>query len=166
MAEDPQSMTWNPFSPRSSDAQRTDPPFWESTPPADMTRAQWESLCDGCAKCCLNKFEDEDTGEIHYSNVACFLLDHDTGRCTDYPNRSTRVPDCVTLTLETLRNPGWLPQTCAYRRLAEGRPLPAWHPLITGDPASVIEQGHSVLGRIICETQAEDPLLHLIDWVR
>lgn len=147
------------------DLNRSDP-FWETTPLADMTCAQWESLCDGCAKCCLNKFEDEDTGDIHYSNVACFLLDHDTGDCTDYPNRSTRVPDCVTLTLDTLRNPRWLPQTCAYRLLAEGQPLPIWHPLRTGDPDSVIEHGHSVLGRILCETQADDPLLHLIDWVR
>ncbi|MBK1650015.1 hypothetical protein CKO36_15780 [Rhabdochromatium marinum] len=131
-----------------------------------MSAAQWESLCDGCAKCCLNKFEDEDTGEIHYSNVACFLLDHHTGRCQDYPNRSTRVPDCVTLGLDTLENPYWLPQTCAYRRLAEGQPLPDWHPLITGTSASVAQNGHSVLGRIISETDADDPLMHLIDWVR
>ncbi|WPL16872.1 hypothetical protein Thiowin_01848 [Thiorhodovibrio winogradskyi] len=141
-------------------------PFWESTPLEAMTLEQWESLCDGCAKCCLNKFEDEDTGEIHYSNVACFLLDHDSGRCLDYPLRSSRVPDCVTLTLETLYNPGWLPRTCAYRRLAEGKPLPDWHPLITGDPDSVMRSGHSVLGRIVCETEADDPLLHLIDWIR
>lgn len=131
-----------------------------------MTPAQWESLCDGCAKCCLNKFEDEDTGEIHYSNVACFLLDHASGRCQDYSNRSTRVPDCVTLTLETLATPGWLPQTCAYRLLAEGRSLPKWHPLVSGDANSVFDSGHSVLGRIVCETEADDPLLHLIEWVR
>ncbi|MBK5968842.1 MULTISPECIES: YcgN family cysteine cluster protein [Thiorhodovibrio] len=144
----------------------SDLPFWEAIPLKAMARAQWESLCDGCAKCCLNKFEDEDTGEIHYSNVACFLLDHQSGRCQDYPNRSTRVPDCVTLTLETLESPGWLPQSCAYRRLAEGQPLPSWHPLITGDADSVINSGNSVLGRIVCETQSDDPLLHLIDWVR
>lgn len=150
------------------ETQALDPraPFWEQLSLAEMSTSQWESLCDGCAKCCLNKFEDEDTGEIHYSNVACFLLDHGTGRCLDYPNRSTRVPDCVTLTLETLQNPGWLPQSCAYRRLAEGQPLPNWHPLVSGDQHSVFDSGNSVLGRIVCETQADDPLLHLIDWVR
>jgi uncharacterized cysteine cluster protein YcgN (CxxCxxCC family) len=131
-----------------------------------MSPAQWESLCDGCAKCCVTKFEDEETGAIHYTDVACFLLDHDSCRCGDYPNRSARVPDCVTLTVATLERPHWLPETCAYRRVAEGRPLPQWHPLVCGDPDLVHRGGHSVRGRVHCETQTDDPLMHLIEWIR
>ena len=130
-----------------------------------MTREQWESLCDGCAKCCLQKLEDVDTREIFYTNVACHLLDLDTCRCTDYPNRSRRVPTCVTLTLRDLEDPYWLPATCAYRLLAEGGTLPGWHPLVSGDAASVIMHGHSVGGRVISETEADDLEHHLIDWV-
>jgi uncharacterized protein len=141
------------------------PPFWETVSLDDMTREQWESLCDGCGKCCLEKFEDEDTGRIVYSRVACTLLDLDTCRCGDYPNRSKRVFDCVTLTPEVLVRPGWLPETCAYRRVAESRPLPDWHPLITGDPESVAEAGHSVRGRVVGPERAGDPLMNLIDWI-
>ena len=126
-----------------------DAPFWETTPLSAMTPAQWESLCDGCGKCCLEKFEEEETERIVYSRVACTLLDLDTCRCRDYANRSSQVPDCVTLTLAELDPPHWLPESCAYRRLAEGKPLPKWHPLITGDPESVAEAGHSVRGRVI-----------------
>lgn len=140
-------------------------PFWETTPLDAMTPEQWESLCDGCAKCCLEKFEDEDTGKIVYSRVACVLLDLGTCRCGDYANRAKRVHDCVTLVPEVLRQPAWLPETCAYRRLAEGRALPHWHPLITGTPDSVAAAGHSVYGRIIAPARAGDPLWHLIDWI-
>jgi hypothetical protein len=139
--------------------------YWEQVPLADMNSAQWEALCDGCAKCCLTKFEDADTGTIHYSDVVCFLLDHDSCRCGDYPNRSTRVPDCITLTPDTLADPSWLPRTCAYRLLAEGRPLPDWHHLISGDPDAVHREGRSVRGRVCCEQEAGDPLLRLVDWV-
>lgn len=139
-------------------------PFWESTPLDAMTAEQWESLCDGCGKCCLEKFEDEETGRILYSRVACALLDLETARCSDYANRARRMPDCITLSLETLEQAAWLPETCAYRRLAEGRPLPAWHPLISGDPRSVIEVGESICGRAIAP-KGEDPLMHLIDWI-
>jgi len=138
--------------------------FWETTSLAEMTPDQWESLCDGCAKCCLEKLEDEDTRHIHYTNVACRLLDLDTCRCTDYGNRSKVVPSCITLNLAVLEKPGWLPSTCAYRRIAERRPLPDWHPLITGDPGSVSEAGESIYGRAISEEDAGPLLHHLVDW--
>jgi hypothetical protein len=145
---------------------RDDQPFWETTSLKDMSPEQWESLCDGCAKCCLEKFEEEETGRIVYSQVACALLNLGTCRCRDYPNRARRVPDCVTLTPAELARPQWLPETCAYRRLAEGKPLPDWHPLITGDPASVADAGQSVGGRVIAPGPDADPLMNLIDWIR
>ena len=139
--------------------------FWESTPLSTMTPEQWESLCDGCAKCCLEKLEDEETERIHYTNVACKLLDLDTCRCGDYANRTQVVSNCITLTLAVLEKPRWLPATCAYRLVTEKRPLPAWHPLLSGDPASVEEAGQSVYGRVISEENAGPLILHLVDWV-
>jgi uncharacterized cysteine cluster protein YcgN (CxxCxxCC family) len=141
-------------------------PFWKRKPLERLSPAEWESLCDGCAKCCLYKLEDEDTAEVYFTNVHCRLLNAETGRCGDYPNRSERVPDCVTITLEVLANPYWLPETCAYRRLAEGRDLPEWHPLITGDPKSTFRARHSILGRSVCEDEADELESHIIDWVR
>lgn len=143
-----------------------DAPFWETTPLSAMTTAQWESLCDGCGKCCLEKFEEEDTGAIVYSRVACTLLDIATCRCRDYPHRATQVADCITLTPAELAPATWLPTTCAYRRLTEGRPLPRWHPLLTGDPESVVKAGQSVRGRVIGPQSGEDPLMNLIDWIK
>jgi uncharacterized cysteine cluster protein YcgN (CxxCxxCC family) len=140
--------------------------FWESTPLHAMDQDQWESLCDGCAKCCLEKFEDEDTGRIVYSNVACRLLNLDTCRCSDYGNRARHVPDCISLAPAVLEDARWLPETCAYRLVAEGKPLPDWHPLVSGDPGSVLDAGQSVYGRVIPEAEADDPILHLIDWIR
>jgi len=141
-------------------------PFWQTTPLAAMSAEQWESLCDGCGKCCLNKYADEETGAMRYTSVACVLLDQDQCRCADYAHRAQRVSDCVTLTPDTLRDPTWLPETCAYRRLAEGRPLPDWHPLLTGDPASVFRAGHTVYGRVHSERDVDNPMLFLIDWVQ
>jgi len=141
-------------------------PFWKSTPLAEMTPAQWESLCDGCAKCCLYKLEDEETREIYYTNVHCRLLDTRTGHCGDYLRRSERVPDCVTLTPQVLEDPYWLPETCAYRLLAEGRELPSWHPLVSNDPDSVARAGQRICDRTICEDEADDLQSHLITWVR
>ncbi|EXJ15124.1 YcgN family cysteine cluster protein [Imhoffiella purpurea] len=140
--------------------------FWETTPLASMTAEQWESLCDGCGKCCLEKFEDEETGRIVYSRIACALLDLDSCRCKDYEDRARRMHDCVTLVPDVLQTPSWLPETCAYRRLAEGKALPDWHPLLTGDPQSVFEAGQSVRGRAIGPESGENPLMNLIDWVR
>jgi len=139
--------------------------FWKTLPLAQMNREQWESLCDGCAKCCMQKLEDVDTREIIFTNVVCDLLDLETCRCTDYPNRSVRVPTCVTLAVSDLEDPYWLPSTCAYRLLAEGEELPDWHPLVTGDPESTFKAGHSVKGRVIPESEADDLEMHLIDWV-
>ncbi|MCB1774898.1 MAG: YcgN family cysteine cluster protein [Gammaproteobacteria bacterium] len=145
---------------------RQEIPFWERKSLDEMDRREWESLCDGCAKCCLYRLEDEDTREIHFTNVHCRLLDVETARCTDYANRSVRVPDCVTITIEVLQDPYWLPQTCAYRLLAEGRDLPTWHPLVTGRPESVIEAGQRITGRSICEDDADELEQHLVDWIK
>lgn len=140
-------------------------PFWKEKKLAELDEKEWESLCDGCAKCCLYRLEDEDTRKIYFTNVHCRLLDTQTGRCTDYANRSTRVPDCVTITPAVLEDPYWLPRSCAYRLLAEGRDLPAWHPLLTGDPLTVVRAGHRVCDRTICEDDADELESHLVDWI-
>ena len=130
-----------------TEALKQQQPFWRTKRLHEMTDAEWESLCDGCGRCCLVKFEDEDTAEIHYTDVRCKLLDADTCRCSDYPNRARKVPDCVRLTPEQVPSLDWLPPTCAYRLLDEGRDLPWWHPLVSGDPATVVAAGISVAGR-------------------
>jgi uncharacterized cysteine cluster protein YcgN (CxxCxxCC family) len=140
--------------------------YWETTALEHMDRDQWEALCDGCGKCCLEKFEDEDTGRIVYTNVACRLLDLNSCRCSDYAQRAKQVPDCIALTPATLVDPRWLPQTCAYRLVAEGKALPDWHPLLTGSPDSVHAAGQSVYGRVIAEGDADDPIFHLVDWIQ
>jgi uncharacterized cysteine cluster protein YcgN (CxxCxxCC family) len=122
-------------------------PFWEK--PLDaLTRTEWEKLCDGCGRCCLIKLEDEDTGAIYPTSVCCKLLDRESSRCRDYRHRRAHVPDCIRLTLEKLKKIRWLPPTCAYVLRAAGKPLPAWHPLLTGDPDSVHRAGVSVRGRV------------------
>ncbi len=125
--------------------------FWQDKPLSAMSRREWESLCDGCAKCCLHKLEDEASGEVYYTDVACRQLDLQTCRCKDYANRHRLVPDCVSFTSADLSGLGWLPSTCAYRLLAEGHALPDWHPLITGDADSARATGHSVCGRAVSE---------------
>ena len=129
-----------------------------------MTREQWESLCDGCGKCCLLKLEDEDTLELSYTNVACRLLDLGTCQCTRYEERARLVPDCVTLTPDIIPNLRWMPRSCAYRRIYEGKPLLWWHPLISGDPETVHAAGVSVRGRVISERRAGDVEDHIVDW--
>lgn len=138
-------------------------PFWETKTLDAMNRAEWESLCDGCGKCCVHKLEDEETGELHPTNVACKLLDRHSGRCTNYKHRRAFVPECVRLTPARLREIDWLPDTCAYRLLDEGKPLPEWHPLITGDPESVHKAGISVRGWTVSETDAGELELHIVD---
>ncbi len=137
--------------------------FWEDKSLGQMSRAEWESLCDGCGKCCIHKLEDEDTGEIHTTNVACRLLDRRSGLCSDYRNRRAYVPECVRLTPAKLRELDWLPSTCAYRLLDEGKPLPDWHPLVSGDPEAVHRVGQSVRGWTVSETDVGDLELHIVD---
>ncbi|RIV77939.1 YcgN family cysteine cluster protein [Pelagerythrobacter aerophilus] len=137
--------------------------FWER-PLAELSREEWEALCDGCGRCCLHKIEDADTGEIEDTNVACKLLDTGTARCRDYRNRKAFVPDCLRLTLKIVGTVSWLPETCAYRRRAADEPLPEWHPLLTGDPDSVKRAGASVAGRVVSETDAGPLEHHIVDW--
>ncbi|OUI94958.1 hypothetical protein HK13_03465 [Acetobacter indonesiensis] len=138
--------------------------FWKTTPLDQMTTQQWESLCDGCGRCCLHKLRDEDTDEIHYTSVACRLLDVSTCRCTDYPQRHRKVQDCITLTPEMVAGLDWLPPDCGYRRLSEGKDLPDWHPLLTGTVESVITSGASAAGRCISERKAGDLEDYLVTW--
>lgn len=126
------------------DADET--PFWKRKTLEEMTASEWESLCDGCGRCCLLKLEDEDTGAIHLTRLACSLLDHATCRCGDYPNRHTLMPDCVAIDPEKVRTLPWLPETCGYRLVAEGRELFWWHPLVSDSPDTVHEAGISVRG--------------------
>lgn len=128
-------------------------PFWREKSLDEMTDAEWESLCDGCARCCLNKLEDEDTGEIAWTDIACTLLDGEACRCRDYPNRAATVPECIRLTPAEVRSLSWLPPTCAYRLVEEGRDLYWWHPLLSGDPDTVHEAGISVRGRTVPEDE-------------
>ncbi|MCH8214960.1 MAG: YcgN family cysteine cluster protein [Proteobacteria bacterium] len=139
-------------------------PFWRRKTLAEMTRSEWESLCDGCAKCCLDKLQDDDTGEISYTEVACRLLDLGTCRCTDYVNRKRFVPDCVVLTPRTVARLTWLPSSCAYRLISEGRDLEWWHPLVSGDPETVHRAGVSVRGRAVPEAVAGDLEDHIVHW--
>ena len=122
--------------------------FWLRVPLEEMDLAQWESLCDGCGRCCLVKLEDEDTGQVHATDVACRLFDAGTCRCRDYPNRTSAVPDCVALTPQAVRELAWLPPTCGYRLVAEGKDLPWWHPLVSGRADTVREAGISVAGKV------------------
>jgi len=139
------------------------PRFWELELDA-LSRAEWEALCDGCGRCCLHKLEDEDTGEIIETNIACKLLDTGTARCRDYRHRKAFVPDCLRLTLKLVKKVPWLPRTCAYRRRAEERPLPEWHPLLTGSRDAMLAAGASVAGRVISETVAGPVEHHIVDW--
>ena len=142
------------------------PPFWETKPLAEMSEAEWEALCDGCGRCCLHKLEDEDTGELHFTRVACRLLDTATCRCRDYPARRRRVEDCLSVRPLTAEKRAWLPASCAYRRLDEGRGLADWHPLVSGDPRSVARAGVGVAGRAVSELDVpvHEMVHHVVDW--
>ena len=132
-------------------------PFWRTKTLEEMNAKEWESLCDGCGLCCLIRFEDEDSGEITPTWVACKLFDGDTCACTNYPGRQKIVPDCIKLTPHNIETLPWMPLSCAYRRLHEGKDLPAWHPLVTGDPESPHRAGVSVRGQTINEDTLDDP---------
>ena len=132
-------------------------PFWRTKTLDEMTPAEWESLCDGCGLCCLIRLEDEDTGEVTPTYVACRLFDEEHCRCRDYAGRRAQVPDCIKLTPGNIDDLPWMPLSCAYRRLNEGRDLPVWHPLVTGDPQSVHTAGVSVKGQTISESTLAEP---------
>ncbi|MCI4679789.1 YcgN family cysteine cluster protein [Rhodoblastus acidophilus] len=142
-------------------------PFWRGRALADFSKTEWERLCDGCGRCCLVKLEDEDTGEIHFTDVGCRLLDPARACCSDYGHRSRRVRDCIRLSPESVATLTWLPPTCAYRLLAQGEDLPDWHPLVSGRPESVVEAGVSVLGRVSAledELSVDELLDHIVAW--
>lgn len=141
--------------------------FWEQKSLMEMSHDEWESLCDGCGKCCLHKLMDEDDDRVYYTEVACKQLDITQCRCNDYPNRKTLVPDCVELSIADIDEFVWLPKTCAYRLVKEGKPLPEWHHLITGDPKSIHKARQSIKGRAISEhvVLQEDLEWHIINWV-
>jgi len=149
---------------RTKRAEAAEPPFWEGKSLGDMTTTEWESLCDGCGRCCLNKLENEDTGEIFHTDVACRLLDPQTCRCASYEDRKRYVPDCQILTHQNLKRYSWLPSTCAYRLLAEGEGLYWWHPLVSGNLDTVHEAGLSVRGRIVSERDTDDLENHVVSW--
>ena len=151
-----------------ADGNSRDQAFWRTKSLEQMSAEEWESLCDGCARCCLLKLEDMDTENLYFTSVHCKLLDLEQCRCTHYPQRSRLVPDCVTLTPQNLASLSWMPSTCAYRLLAEGKPLPDWHPLISGDPDSVHEAGISIRSYAIDETlvPADSVQEFIIDWLK
>ena len=126
--------------------------FWKSKTLEQMTSEEWEALCDGCGRCCLQKLEDRKTGKVQYTWVACYLFDTEACRCTNYAERNRLVKGCTVLTPSRVRQYRWLPRTCAYRVVAEGKTLPPWHPLVTGDRDSVHAAGISVKGRAVSET--------------
>ena len=137
----------------------SDKPFWETRTLDQLSDTEWESLCDGCGRCCLQKLEDEDSGDVHYTDVSCKLLDTDACRCERYESRHDFVPDCINVRPLDAEKLSWLPSTCAYKLLHDGQPLPQWHPLITGDPQSVHQCGIGMAGR--CQSEEEVPLAEL-----
>jgi uncharacterized cysteine cluster protein YcgN (CxxCxxCC family) len=141
-------------------------PFWKRKSLSEMSNEEWESLCDGCGKCCLLKLEDEDTGEIAFTDLACRLFDSTSCRCSDYPNRHQRVSDCILLTPEKITQLKWMPSTCAYRLLSEGKDLEWWHPLVSNDQNTVHEAGISVRNRTIPEREDYDLEEHIVTWVK
>ena len=144
------------------------PQFWKTYPLDQLNQAEWEALCDGCGLCCLVKLEDDETQEVAYTKVACKLLDCKTARCSDYPNRLVHVTDCIQLTPEKLQSIHWLPPSCAYRRLNEGKNLPSWHYLNTGTRDSIIKARKSAAGRCVSETEVHEDDIedYIVRWVR
>lgn len=140
--------------------------FWRKKSLEEMSKEKWESLCDGCAKCCLIKFRETGRKGVRFTNVACAYLDLKTSRCKDYENRLSNVPDCIQLTPEMARKLDWLPKTCAYRLLAEGKDLAWWHPLRSGDPSSTVKSGASVYGKVVSEKEVDEEDLEdmIVDW--
>lgn len=139
--------------------------FWEEKKLSEMTTKEWESICDGCGKCCLNKLEDEETGEIVFTSVVCDLIDLDSCRCTRYSERTVLVPECLDLKQHDFAEYNWLPTTCAYRLLSDGEKLPTWHPLLSGTEESVKESGVSINSYAMKESDVDDIEDHIIEWL-
>ncbi|MGR9036230.1 MAG: YcgN family cysteine cluster protein [Gammaproteobacteria bacterium] len=139
--------------------------FWKTKQLSEMTNEEWESLCDGCGKCCLIKLEDDKTGEVYYTGVVCNLIDLKTCRCSRYADRTCLVPECLDLKQHNLSDLDWLPSTCAYRLLNNGEELPSWHPLLTGSRQSVRNAGVSIASYAVKESQAGDLEEHIIKWL-
>lgn len=149
-----------------ADKKTQEEPFWKRKTLKEMTRKEWESLCDGCGRCCLNKLENETSGEILHTNVACRLLDPETCRCSSYDDRKRYVPECQILTPSNLNRYAWMPSTCAYRLISDGKELRWWHPLVSGSPETVHEARISVRGRIVSERDTDDLENHVVSWPR
>jgi uncharacterized cysteine cluster protein YcgN (CxxCxxCC family) len=139
--------------------------FWETKKLSEMTTEEWESLCDNCGKCCLHKLEDEDSGEIYFTSVACDLIDLDTCRCTRYAERTRLVPECLDLKQHDFAEFNWLPSTCAYRLLIDGEKLPDWHPLLSKKTVSVRDAGVSISSYAMKESDIDDLEDHIIEWL-
>ena len=148
-------------------ARKLPPRFWETKSLAEMTHEEWEALCDGCGRCCMVKLRDEGTGEVHHTAVVCRFLDHDSCRCTRYPERHEVEPNCVHVDADNVLSLGFMPSSCAYRRVAEGRGLAWWHPLVSGDPGTVHAAGVSVAGKVLSEdgVHPDDLEHHVVTWV-
>lgn len=148
--------------------ENNEKPFWQRKSLTDMTTEEWESLCDGCARCCLLKLEDEDSHNVYYTSVCCELLDLLSCRCTEYQQRSTLVPECVTLTPDNLHELDWMPSTCAYRLLKEGKPLPEWHPLVSGKADSAHDAAASIFSYATPENEveADDLPNYIVEWLK
>ena len=145
-------------------AKKTETSFWQRKSLSEMNKAEWESLCDGCARCCLNKLENDSTGEVQYTDVACRLLDLNACRCVSYDERKRYVPDCQILNPKNVKRLSWLPATCAYRLIDEGKDLHWWHPLVSGDPETVHEAGISVRGRVVSARDTDDLEGRVVGW--
>jgi uncharacterized cysteine cluster protein YcgN (CxxCxxCC family) len=139
--------------------------FWETKSLKEMSKSEWESLCDGCGKCCLIKLEDADTKELFYTDVACYLLDHNTCQCKNYSQRKKLVDDCLQIEVGDVEDYKWLPNTCAYRLLHEGKDLPNWHHLISGDRNTIHKQKMSVQNHVVSETEVTEIAEHIVYWV-
>ncbi|MUH07046.1 YcgN family cysteine cluster protein [Commensalibacter melissae] len=139
--------------------------YWENLSLQEMNKEQWEALCDRCGRCCLHKLRDDDTNEIYYTNVACWLLDIKTGQCSDYCHRKIRIPDCIQLTRKNLSRIDWLPSTCAYRLIAEGKTLYPWHYLIAGNFEAMHKAGISVRGKVVSEHDAGELEDYIVEWI-
>ncbi len=139
--------------------------FWKTKKLSEMTTEEWESLCDNCGKCCLHKLEDEDTGDIYFTSVVCNLIDLSTCRCTRYAERTQLVPECLDLKQHDFTEYNWLPATCAYRLLTDGKELPSWHPLLSGSPDSVLDAGVSISSYAMKESDIDDLEDHIIEWL-